>query len=159
MIIGAFYWAMVLFGGVLVLIGVIGVADQFVDHFDPGSLAITTAIGLVGAALVTYSARNLRHGYGGFYGVRAGPGFSRDRMARNGCLFIILVVGAAMLLYLPAILLQLPEISADEQGGFLIGAVISFFLGAVMVGFSGRLLWRGRGQGRHPEHSDSDDPN
>ena len=159
MIIGAFYWAMVFFGGVLVLIGVLGVADQFVDHFDPGSLAFTTAIGLVGGVLATYSVRCLRYGYGGFYGVRAGPRFSRDRMARNGCLFMILVVGAAMLLYLPAILVQLPEMSPDEQGGFLIGAVISFFLGAVMVGFSGRLLWRGRGQSRHPEHSDSDHPN
>ena len=145
MIIGAFYWALLVFGGTVVLLSGLGVLAQLQDqHVDVGSVGFTLAFGGVGGVIATYSGRALIRGDAGFFGVRAGPAFSTNRMASSGCLFVILVVGSGLLLYGPMALVQLPSMAGEDQRTFGAGAVVSSFVGALLVAVSGFLLWHRR---------------
>ncbi|HEV2216541.1 MAG TPA: hypothetical protein VGV88_03105 [Candidatus Dormibacteraeota bacterium] len=144
MIIGAYYWAFLVFGGVIVLLAGFGLAAQLQDQFDLGQIALIVAFGLFGAAIATYSGRALLRGNAGFVGVRAGPAFGTERMASRGCLFVILVVGAGLLLSGPIILIQVPGMAEGDELTFGIGALVSFALCALMVTPTVVLLWRRR---------------
>lgn len=148
MIIGAFYWAFFAFGGTLVLLSALGVVEELQQHpLDPGGIAFAIGLGVVGLLVAGYSARALRLGRGGFFGVRAGPSFSTDRMASSGCLFVILVVGAGLLLSGPVILFQLPDMSTTDQRTFGVGGAGAFILGVLLVAPVAILLWRRRERG------------
>ena len=151
MIIGAFYWAMLFFGAVVVLIAAGGIFEQFVQKptLDFAGVVFVLAFGVFGAVLATYSARALLHDRAGFFGVRAGPAFGRTNLAGRGCLFTIIVVGSVLLVYGPVVLFQLPTMSAQDQTGFAIGGAVSFVLGALMVVPSVLFLWQRRD--RSPE--------
>lgn len=148
MIIGAFYWAFFAFGGTLVLLSVLGVVEELQQQpLDPGGIASAIGLGVVGLLVAGYSGRALRRGRGGFFGARAGPSFSTDRMAGSGCLFVILVVGAGLVLSGPMILFQLPDMSPEDQRTFGVGGASSFILGVLLVAPGAILLWRRRERG------------
>lgn len=148
MIIGAFYWAFAVFGGVLVLLGVAGaVVEVQQQPVSFGNLAGEIGLGAAGAVIATYSVRALFRGDAGFVGARAGPALSRDRMAGSGCLFVLLVVGAGLFLTGPAFLVQLPGMTPDDRASFGVAAVISSVLGALILTPSGLLLWHRRRRG------------
>ena len=110
MIIGAFYWAFLFFGAVLVLLSALGVLAQFQDQpLDLRSIAGAVAPG-----------------------ARVGPEFQRDHMAGSGCLFVILVVGVGLLLSGPMILIQLPGMAPGDQSAFGLGAAATIVVGALL---------------------------
>ena len=149
MIVGAFYWVLLVFGGVLVLVSGMGVLVQFQDRpVDLAGIGFAIALGVIGAAVATYSGRALLRGAGGFYAIKAGPLFNRNRMAGSGCLFVLLVVGVGLLLSGPIMLVQVPEMAPQDQTTFLIGATISVIVGGTMAVPSAIFLWRGRGKSR-----------
>lgn len=145
MIIGAFYWAMLFFGGIVLLISGIGVFEELQQHtVDAGGIGFGIAFGIFGAVIATYSGRALLRDDAGFFGVRSGPLFGRTNIAGRGCLFVILVVGSGLVLYGPLVLVQLPGMLPDDQLSFGVGAAVSFVFGAVLVTVSGLVLLRGR---------------
>lgn len=148
MIIGAFYWGFLFFGGGIMFVMGAGVVAELQQRpLDIGSIIGATAIGLVGALIAIYSGRALLHGNAGFVGARAGPAFGTDRMASSGCLFVLLLVGSGLLLYGPIVLVQLPSIDESEQPTFVIGGAVSFALGVVMVAPTLLSLWLRRKRG------------
>lgn len=148
MIIGAFYWAFLVFGGVVVLLAAVSVLAQVQDRPpDIASIVATVIFGALGAVIATYSARALHRANAGIVGARTGPGFSRDRMASSGCLFVILVVGLALLLSGPMLLFQLPGMAPQDRPAFGLGAAVSIVLGASLATPGGLLLWRRRSLG------------
>ena len=145
MIIGAFYWAFLFFGVIVVLVSAAGVLAQFQDQpIDVGSILIALAFGGFGAVIATYCARALLRDDAGIVGARVGPEFRRDHIASSGCLFVILVVGSGLLLSGPMFLVQLPGMAAQDQSAFAIGAAVSIVLGILLVTPSGLVLWHGR---------------
>ena len=145
MIIGAFYWVFLVFGGIVALLMAAGLVVQLQQQsIDAGSIAGALAFGGFGALLAIYSGRALLRGQAGFVGVRAGPAFGTEHMASGGCLFIILVFGAGLLLTGPMFLIQLPGMDPSDQPTFGIGAAVSFVLGALLVTPTALVLWRRR---------------